>query len=77
MAWLRGAHAIECFRADNRVTDVDDAFATPFASEPSDPAQVRELLDDVRQAITDSLARELDRELDGSGQDLPGWPLGA
>lgn len=76
MAWLRGAHAIECFRADNRVTDVDDAFAPPFASEPSDPARVRELLDDVRQAITDSLARELDRELDGSGQDLPGWPLG-
>lgn len=77
MAWLRGAHAIECFRANNQIPDVDDAFGPPFASEPSDPARVRELLDDVRQAITDSLARELDRELDGSGQDPPGWPIGA
>jgi hypothetical protein len=76
VAWLRGAHAIECFRADNRITDVDDAFGPPFASEPSEAARVRQFLDDVRQAITDSLARELDRELDGSGQDPPGRPLG-
>ena len=75
MAWLRGAHAIERFRADNRITDVDDAFGPPFASEPSDPTRVRALLDDVRQAITDSLARELDQELPGPDQDPPGWPI--
>jgi hypothetical protein len=75
MAWLRGAHAIECFRADNQIPDADDAFGPPFASKPSDAARVRELLDDVRQAITDSLARELDREL--SGPDPPGGPIEA
>jgi hypothetical protein len=77
MAWLRGAHAIECFRADNRITDVDHTFGLPFVSEPSDPARVRALLDDVRQAITDSLAQELDRELPGPDQDPPGWPIEA
>jgi hypothetical protein len=75
MAWLRGAHAIECFRADNQITHVEDAFGPPFPSGPSDPARVRVLLDDVRRAITDSLARELDRELRGPDQDPPGWPI--
>jgi hypothetical protein len=77
MAWLRGAHAIECFRANNRITDLDDAFGPPSVSEPSDPAPVRDLLHDVRQAITDSLARDLDRELDVSSQDPPDWRIGA
>jgi hypothetical protein len=50
---------------------VDNTFGPPFASEPSDPARVRELLDDVRQAITDSLAHELDWELPGLDQIPP------
>lgn len=74
IAWLRGAHAIECFRANNQITDVDDAFGPPLASEPSDPARVRELLDDVRQAITESLVRQLDQNLEVPAvDDDPGF----
>jgi hypothetical protein len=74
-AWLRGAQAIERYRAAYCVCDRDEAFGAwqgPRRWEPPDRRRdedrAREFLDDVRRAITDSLARELDG-LSVSGPD--------
>ncbi len=67
-AWLRGALAIERYRATYRVCDRDQACGAwrptgstlTIARRMRDQEQTCALLDDVRRAITDSLAREVD-----------------
>jgi hypothetical protein len=79
--WLRGAQAVERFRAAHGITDLDEAFARPpWARDEAwrrDHARTQALLRDAREAITDSLAQDLERELSALDQDPPGWPIGA
>jgi hypothetical protein len=88
-AWRRGAQAIERYRAAHQVTDTDEAFGETFlthlerrgwgepAGQRRDQARTRELVEDARRAITDSLARELHQQLPGQDQDPPDWAVGA
>jgi hypothetical protein len=71
-AWLRGALAIERHRAAYLIYDRERAFGSGVSvgrfEQPGrrqDQERVRELVDDARRAITESLTRELDQELPG------------
>jgi hypothetical protein len=71
-AWLRGAVAVECHRAAYWIDDRERAFGDEDHigrfEEPGrrqDQARVQHLIDDARRAITESLTRQLDRELPG------------
>ena len=71
-AWLRGALAIERHRAAYLIYDRERAFGSGMSvgrfEQPGrrqDQERVRELVDDARRAITESLTRELDQELPG------------
>jgi hypothetical protein len=85
-AWRRGAQAIERHRATYNIDERESAFGDQQAptrwerpGRSQDQQRVRDLVDDVRQAITDSLANELDQGLsiDGLDQDPPSLAIGA
>lgn len=69
-AWLRGAHAVERHRAAYRIHDPERAFGNGQSvgrfEQPGrrqDRQRAREIVDDARRAITESLAREFDQGL--------------
>src|SRR6266540_7299870 len=74
-AWRRGAQALECYRATYRIDDPYRTLADDVQGDATmgvrwwekERDRVREEVGGVRQAITESLAHELDR-----GQALPG-----
>jgi hypothetical protein len=84
-AWLRGALAVERHRAAYQIHDPERAFGNGHnvgrfeqPGRRQDQQRVREIVDDTRHAITESLTRELDTGLSvPGGEDPPGLAISA
>jgi hypothetical protein len=83
-AWLRGAQAVERHRAAYQIADRERAYGDGYhvgrfeqPGRRQDQERVREIVDDARHVITESLAHDLDRDLSGLHEDPPQWAIGA